>query len=136
MSFRKPIEVVQLYVQAFNQGQTEKMLSYLDEEVEHNINQGRTEIGIMAFTKFMSHMDNCYKEQLKDLVFLSSDNSNRVAVEFTVQGRYLKTDGSLPEAKGQEYKINAGSFFEVKEGKISRVTTYYNLPLWIEMVKT
>ena len=64
-----------------------------------------------------------------------NENTNRIAAEFDVHGTYLKTDGSLPAARGQKYVVPAGSFLEIKDGKIKRVTTYYNLPQWIEMVK-
>jgi hypothetical protein len=30
--------------------------------------------------------------------------------------------------------LPAGAFLEVHNGKITRVTTYYNLPLWIKLV--
>ena len=136
-------EIVEAYFAAFNAGDTQKMLSYLHPEVQHEINQGQVQVGAEAFKKFMAHMDECYKEQLKDVAIFSSTESSkmagsilsRVSAEYVVHGTYLKTDGSLPEAKGQKYVIRAGSFFEIKDGLISRVTTYYNLPKWIEMVK-
>lgn len=127
-------QIIENYFKAFNTGQSAKMLEMLHPEVEHDINQGKTEVGKEAFEKFMKHMDECYKEQLKNMVIFAS-SSNRVSAEYEVHGEYLKTDGSLPPAKNQKYMIRAGSFFEVEKGLIKRVTTYYNLPLWIEMVK-
>ena len=130
-------EIVEAYFAAFNAGDTQKMLSYLHPEVQHEINQGQIQVGLEAFKKFMAHMDECYKEQLKDMAIFSSTNgtTHKASAEYDVHGTYLKTDGGLPEAKGQKYVIRAGSFFEIKDGQISRVTTYYNLPKWIEMVK-
>lgn len=113
------------------------MLALLHPEVEHDINQGKTEIGLETFKKFMVHMDECYKEQLENMtIFSAPENSEKVSAEYDVRGTYLKTDGTLPQAKQQKYVIRAGSFFEVKDGKIKRVTTYYNMPKWIEMVKS
>lgn len=131
-------KVIESYFAAFNAGDTEKMLSLLHPDVEHEINQGQTQRGAETFAKFMVHMDNCYREQLKDMVIFSStvsSESGRVSAEYDVHGVYLKTDGQLPEARQQKYVIRAGSFFEVQDGKIKRVTTYYNLPKWVEMVK-
>jgi steroid delta-isomerase-like uncharacterized protein len=51
-----------------------------------------------------------------------------------VNGIYKKGEEGLPEAHGQTYVLPAGAFLEVKDGKITRVTTYYNLTLWIELV--
>jgi steroid delta-isomerase-like uncharacterized protein len=58
----------------------------------------------------------------------------RAAAEFVVHGRYLATDEGLPEAKGQTYVLPAGAFLEVREGRIARVTTYYNLQDWLRQV--
>jgi steroid delta-isomerase-like uncharacterized protein len=65
---------------------------------------------------------------------MSGDVAGRVAAEYVVHGTYLATDEGLPPAKGQTYTLPAGSFFEVTNGKISRVTTYYNLQNWTKQV--
>ncbi len=57
-------------------------------------------------------------------------------MEYVVNGTYLETDPGLPEAKGQTYKLPAGSFFDLEDGKIARVTTYYNLADWTQQVST
>ena len=51
-----------------------------------------------------------------------------------VNGTYLATDAGLPEARGQSYRLPAGSFFDLHGGKITRVTTYYNLADWVRQV--
>ena len=58
----------------------------------------------------------------------------RAAAEFTVHGKYLATAEGLPAANGQSYTLPAGIFFEIDDGLISRVTTYYNLQDWIAQV--
>ena len=52
-----------------------------------------------------------------------------------VNGTYIDTDTGLPEANGQTYKLPAGSFFEIRDSQIARITTYYNLQDWIDQVK-
>ena len=54
-----------------------------------------------------------------------------MAAEFNVHGTYLQTDEGLPPANGQTYILPAGTFFAVKGGRITRVTTYYNLTDWL-----
>ena len=49
-------------------------------------------------------------------------------------GTYKTTDGDLPAARGQTYRLPAGAFFEVEDGFIRRVTTYYNLSEWVRQV--
>jgi steroid delta-isomerase-like uncharacterized protein len=128
------LETVQAYYHHFNAKHWQGMLDLLHPDIKHEANQGDTRIGKALFTEFLAHMERCYDEQLTDMVFFSEPSNQRVAVEFVVNGTYISTDSDLPEAKGQQYVLPAGAFLEVTDGKIARVTTYYNLPLWMEMV--
>jgi steroid delta-isomerase-like uncharacterized protein len=127
--------LIENYFKFFNSGDVQTMLSLVDDNIEHDINQGKTQVGKVKFEAFLHHMNECYKEDIADLVVFDSGNGKNFAAEFTVHGTYLKTDGSLPPAHNQKYTIRAGSFFEVKDNRVLRVTTYYNLPHWIELVK-
>ncbi|MDQ1087464.1 MULTISPECIES: nuclear transport factor 2 family protein [unclassified Siphonobacter] len=128
------LEIVQQYYTYFNQQNWQGMLSLVSPDIRHEANQGDVRIGIEKFTEFLQHMDTSYEETLTDLVFLSEPTNTRVAAEFVVNGVYKQGEEGLPEAHGQKYVLPAGAFLEVKEGKITRVTTYYNLPLWIKLV--
>ena len=130
----KAIETVRNYYDAFNAGNWSEMISFVDDHIRHEPNQGTPRIGKALFTDFMKHMDDCYSEQLKDIVLFSSETEGRIAAEFVVHGIYKKGEEGLPEAKGQKYVLPASAFLEVKDGKITRVTTYYNLELWIQLV--
>jgi steroid delta-isomerase-like uncharacterized protein len=128
------LDIVKEYYTHFNNKTWQGMLDLLHEEIRHEPNQGDPRIGIEKFTEFLQMMDTSYEETLTDMVFFSEVGNTRVAVEFTVNGIYKKGEDGLPEAHGQTYVLPAAAFLEVKEGKISRVTTYYNLPLWISLV--
>lgn len=128
------LTTVQQYYQHFNQQNWDGMLALLSENIRHEVNQGEPRIGLDLYREFLQHMDECYEENLSDMVFFSEPDGQRVACEFTVNGLYKKTDGDLVPARGQRYVLPAGAFLEVKDGKITRVTTYYNLPLWIKLV--
>ena len=80
-------------------------------------------------------MTRCYKERLSDIVLFVNEDGTRAAAEFIVHGTYIATDEGLPAANGQTYDIPAGSFFEISDGKIARITTYYNLQTWIDQVQ-
>jgi steroid delta-isomerase-like uncharacterized protein len=127
-------EIVKRYYEAFNAKNWGVMLSLLDSNIRHDANQGNSHFGLEYFTQFLAHMDECYDEELKDLVFMTDESGARIAVEFTVHGTYKKTDGDLPEASGQTYVLPAGAFLAVNNGKISRVSTYYNLEDWINQI--
>ncbi|MCO6418687.1 nuclear transport factor 2 family protein [Siccirubricoccus sp. KC 17139] len=126
--------LIRAYYAAFAAGDRAGMLALLAEDVAHDVNQGARQTGKPAFAAFMVHMDRCYREVLRDLVVMVDSSGRRAAAEFIVEGEYLATDAGLPEARGQRYTLPAGAFFEVKGGKIARVTVYYNLPEWIRQV--
>jgi steroid delta-isomerase-like uncharacterized protein len=128
------LKIAQQYYQCFNAQNWEGMLALLSDNIRHEVNQGDPRIGLDLYREFLKHMDECYEELLTDMVFFTEPSSQRIACEFTVNGLYKKTDGDFVPAKGQRYVLPAGAFLEISEGKITRVTTYYNLPLWIKLV--
>lgn len=128
------IDLITRYYAAFNAGDMDTFLSLLTDDVVHDINQGARETGKTAFTAFMKRMNNHYREKLVDMVIMASANGTRAAAEFTVLGDYLSTDDGLPEARGQTYRLPAGAFFDIRDGKVARVTNYYNLQDWIKQV--
>jgi steroid delta-isomerase-like uncharacterized protein len=128
------INLIQSYYTAFNNGDMGTFLSLLTEDVIHDINQGKREVGKEAFAQFMDCMNYNYKEQLADMVIMATADGSRAAAEFTVLGEYLKSDEGLPAAKGQKYCLPAGAFFVIRDNKVARVTNYYNLQDWIAQV--
>ena len=128
------VALVQRYYAAFNAGDMVGFLSLLTDDVAHDINQGKRESGKAAFANFMQHMNRCYREQLVDMVVMAIEDGTRAAAEFTVLGTYLNTDEGLPPASGQTYRLPAGAFFDLRDGRVARVSNYYNLPDWIAQV--
>jgi steroid delta-isomerase-like uncharacterized protein len=122
------------YYAAFNAGNMDTFLGLLTDDVIHDINQGQRETGKVAFRAFMDRMNRNYKEELVDMVIMTSEDGKRAAAEFVVLGEYLVTDEGLPEAKGQKYRLPAGAFFDIRDGKVARITNYYNLEDWIAQV--
>lgn len=122
------------YYRTFNQGDMDSFLNLLTDDVVHDINQGERQVGREAFAAFMGKMNRCYREQLENIAIMSSADGSRAAAEFVVLGEYIATDEGLPEATGQVYRLPAGAFFEVRGGKIARISNYYNLNDWIAQV--
>jgi steroid delta-isomerase-like uncharacterized protein len=134
MSAAAARRLIETYYATFNSGDREAFLVLLTENVVHDINQGGREVGKPAFREFMARMDRCYREQIKDIVVLSDEAGNHTAAEFIVHGAYIRTDEGLPAASGQTYVLPAGAFFMLSEGKVARISNYYNLPEWIRQV--
>lgn len=126
--------LIRAYYAAFDAGDREGMLALLAEDVAHDVNQGPREVGRPAFREFLGQMDRCYRERILELVVMVDGSGMRAAAEFVVEGEYLATDSGLPPARGQRYRLPAGAFFAVEGGRITRVTTYYNLRDWIAQV--
>lgn len=127
-------ELIRQYYLKFNEGKFEEMLGLLSEEVQHDLNEGETQIGKPAFTAFMKVMDAHYSERAVELEVFAGDHPDRYAAEFFIEGTYKKTQTGLPAANNQPYRLRVGAFFDVKNGKITRVTNHYNLRHWIQLV--
>lgn len=128
-------QVIQNYYEHFNGKNWNGMLELLHENLVHDVNEGQAESGRLAFTSFLQKMEAHYDEKLENIVVMTDEASGRGSAEFEVVGTYLKTDPGLPEARNQKYRIRAGGFFEVKNNQITRVTTYYNLKKWVDLVR-
>ncbi|MFT8719798.1 ketosteroid isomerase-related protein [Acetobacter sp.] len=126
--------LIESYYATFNAGNRDDFLALLTDDVIHDINQGGRETGKDAFRTFLGRMDRCYKETIADIVVMVNEDGTRAAAEFMVHGKYLSTDDGLPEANGQTYVLPAGAFFTVRDGKVSRISNYYNLPEWERQV--
>ena len=122
------------YYAAFNAGDAAGMLACVTEDVEHRVNEGGIRRGKALFAEFCGHMGVSYRENLRDMVIFVTNDGTRAAAEFAVHGTYLVTDPGLPPARGQTYVLPAGAFFDLRDGLISRGTTYYNLRDWIAQV--
>lgn len=135
MKQQEAIALVRTYYEAFNRGDTAAMAELLSDDVAHDVNQGKRRKGKAAFLEFSAQMEKCYAEKLQNIVIMANEEGTRASAEFTVNGIYKQSDSGLPPAKGQHYLLPAGAFFEIRDEEIVRVTTYYNLQQWLELVK-
>ena len=128
------VALIHRYYAAFNAGDWETMLGCLADDVAHDLNQGRREQGVAAFRAFLARMDRSYAEQLQDVTVMANAGGDRAAAEYVVHGTYLADDEGLPPARGQRYVLPGGAFFDIRGGRIRRVSNYYNLADWIAQV--
>lgn len=126
--------LVERYYSAFNRADWPGMLELLDGNIAHDLNQGQREIGRERFAAFLQRMARCYLEVLTDVRILVSDDGAHAAAEYVVSGQYLSGDADLPPARGQRYRLPGGAFFDIADGRITRVSNYYNLSDWIAQV--
>lgn len=127
-------KLIQDYYEAFNSMDVEGFLALLTEDVVHDVNQGERETGKLKFRAFLERMNRCYEEKIVDIFIMSNAEGTRAAAEFTVLGVYLETDEGLPPAEGQRYSLPAGAFFEIRDGRVARISNTYNLNDWMKQV--
>lgn len=129
------VELLRNYYAAFNRGDSGAMLDLLTDDVVHEPSQGAVREGKAVFAGFLDHMNRCYKEEVIDPVFLTSQDGQHAAAEFMLEGTYLQTDSDLPPASGQRYRLRVGAFFALRDGRIARVSNHYNLADWLDQVR-
>ena len=129
-------ELVLAYYAAFNRHDWDGLCALLTEDVVHEINQGGRERGRAAFRAFLDRMAASYREQVRDMVVMTTEDGRRAAAEYLVEGEYLADDAGLPQARGQRYVLPGGAFFDIAGNRIARVTNYYNLTDWLRQVRS
>lgn len=128
------MSLIEQYYAAFNARDWDAFFALVHDDVLHDLNQGPREAGLDTFKAFMNRMNRSYSEQLHDIHVMYSADCSRAAAEYIVDGTYLANDEGLPPATGQTYSLPGGAFFEIENGKIRRITNYYNLQDWIRQV--
>lgn len=128
------LELLERYYAAFNRGDSAAMLDLIAEDVVHEPSQGAVREGKANFAAFLDHMNRCYKEEVIEPVFMLSEDGLHGAAEFMLNGTYLQTDGDLPAARAQTYRLRVGAFFLIRDGRIARVSNHYNLADWLAQV--
>lgn len=127
-------ELVLAYYAAFNRADWDAVLALLSEDVVHDRNQGPREVGRAAFAEFLHSMAVRYREHSRDIVVMVSPDGKHAAAEFVLQGEYLADDVGMPPARGQPYSLPSGSFFQIHDDRITRISNYFNLREWIAQV--
>jgi steroid delta-isomerase-like uncharacterized protein len=128
--------LIRTYYDRFNAKDVEGFLKLLTDDVVHDISQGGRETGKAAFRKFLQGMNVAYEETATDLVVMTEPSGTRAAAEFTIDGKYLKSDGAgMPAAKGQKYTLRVGAFFEIRDGRVARISNHYNFKDWVRQVE-
>ena len=126
--------LIRRYYDRFNARDVEGFLALLADDVVHEPSQGAVRRGRAAFREFLAHMNRCYRETVRDVAVTASADGVRGAAEFMLEGEYVATDAGLPAARGQRYTLRVGAFFELREGKVARISNHYNLQDWLRQV--
>jgi len=128
--------LLESYYQAINAQDMEQFLALLADDVTHDVSQGEREVGKSAFARYMKRKMSRFREHIFNIEIMTNEDGSRAATEYTVLGVYLDTEEGFPAANGQTYRLPGGAFFEIVDGKISRVSGHYNLRNWLMQIST
>jgi steroid delta-isomerase-like uncharacterized protein len=120
--------LIQRYFDAFNARDVDAFLSLVADDVVHDIACDACETGKAALRAWLERATRCYEEKVVDLFVMAAPDGRHASAEFTVLGVYLETDAGLPEAEGQRYSLPAGAEFEIRDGKIGRISNSHLIP--------
>lgn len=127
-------DLLQRYFSALNDRDIRACMALVSDELILEPNQGFAEQGRDAFVGFLERQLHCYRETIESLVILAEPEGRHAACEYRITGEYLATDDGLPEACGQRYQMRVGTFLEVDNGLITRISLHFNLPDWLAQI--
>ena len=128
-------ELILAYYAAFNRGDWDAMLALLGERHRPRPQPGSARDrprGLRVVPA--AHGDAAIANSCTTSSSWCRPDGARAAAEYIVHGEYVASDAGLPPARGQKYVLPGGAFFEVRDGRIQRVSNYYNLEDWITQV--
>lgn len=123
----RTIKLIETYYSALNSKDMKVLFAIMDPNVTHDINQGPSEQGIDKFKQFMENANRSFDEKLSNIIILVSDDGKYASARWIDHGIYFKTYPDMGiAASNQIFTVPGGHFFEIRNGKLSRVTTFYN----------
>ena len=126
MANKDSAALIKRYFDALNDRDVDGCLSLLADDVVHDLSgmhgDGSSEAGKPAFRAWLDRTARCFEEKAVDLFVTANVDGTRAEAEFTLLGVYLETEDGLPDAEGQNYSLPAGAIFEIRDGKVTRVS--------------
>ncbi|MDQ3289473.1 MAG: nuclear transport factor 2 family protein [Pseudomonadota bacterium] len=121
-------EVVLAYLAAMNRADWAAVLGLVADDVIHDFDGGTREIGKAAFAAGLRDRA-AHREQLTEVVVMSSPDGARAAVEYLARGEAESTNAAVALGTTENrYPRPGGLFFGVRDGLIERVSNYQGRP--------
>lgn len=115
--------LVKRFFAALNAADREAALALVSDDIVHDPALGERRIGADQLHWFLADHARRFEETIADLAVMSDTDGVRAAAEYTLRGIYRAAAPGLPAATGQHFSIAAGSFLEIEDGLITRLTT-------------
>lgn len=126
-------KIVAAYYAAYNKQDITGQIALMAPEFKHFQNSGKVEIGTDAYRKYTAAVYTEVKEEVYQIDYIVGQDPMQIAAQSRARGEYFQN----PDIKTQrqKYDIPLAEFFEVRDGKITKLSTYYNELEWENQVK-
>ena len=122
--------VDEAYYLAYNAEDIEGQIKLMTDNVVYHSNSDKIRTGADAYRKYTAGLFQEIDEKCIDIKYFVDENQGIVTAQSRAEGKYVTSSEGLPKAKGQKYNIPVVEVFEIKDGKITKLSTYYNEDLW------
>ena len=122
--------ISEAYYTAYNAEDIEGQIKIMADDVIYHSNSDKIRTGTQAYRKYTEGLFKEIDEKCIDIKYFVDEAQGVVTAQSRAEGKYVTSSDGLPKAKGQKYNIPVVEVFEIKSGKISKLTTYYNEDLW------
>lgn len=118
--------IIENFYRYFNNEDLPSLLALIADDVTREINHDGVEKGKQNAAEYFTHSFEHYKEQVSDVLYMTSDDGRFVTAKFVVNGQYLKTDESGIPATGQKYKLDVFNYFEIRHNQIVDAKCFFD----------
>ncbi|MDR6197426.1 steroid delta-isomerase-like uncharacterized protein [Siphonobacter sp. BAB-5404] len=119
-------ELIEKYIEAYNSKNVPGMIALLEDDVLFE-NVSNASEGITTHTKVeferLAVQSLAYFSERKQTIRFITESQNSIAIEIDYQATFA-ADFPDPTKAGQQLNLRGVSVFEIKEGKITRISDY------------
>jgi steroid delta-isomerase-like uncharacterized protein len=127
--------LIRRYYDRYNAGDVEGMVALVTDDIVLEPGHGGRSIGREAFARILGYTDSGgSRPHAHPPTVMTNADGSRAAAEFQLEGTYVPMDRGLPQAAAQRYVLTVGAFFEVRDGRIARVSNHYDRQDWLRQV--
>jgi len=128
------LSIVAQFIENYNEKQWRNLFNVLDKHVILEQNEIAVIQGIQAFDSFICKMTHAFDERLFDIhYYYSTTCASKLSTQYQVEGYYKNGNFKRP-ANNQHYSITRYSFFEISNGKITKISTFFNRKKMIDQI--
>lgn len=119
--------LIERYFSALNARDIGGVLALLDDDIAHDPRDGERTIGPEAFERCLIRHFQAYRERADAITIFTADSETRFAAEYVLAGEHVEPGTHQSAEPAPRYSVPAASFFEIDDGRISRITSYADM---------